>query len=493
LNNFRIFSDKKAGVIACLFLLCGLAAVAQEWHFDAATEKAYQLVLNLQTDAVHQQIPKPVSVQEHYVTALAEALELLITEDAEKFNDYETRFEERRDRKTKLNNPDELFLQAEIGLQWAFVYLKFGHEFDGALSLRQAYQTTQEIKKRFPAFKAINKTSGLLDVIIGSVPEKYNWVLGLLNMEGSIEKGLRELESIQKSSHPLAFEASLLYSLTQGFILQQNELAMIRLQALLQVQPANRLALFLGASLAIKNSQSEEALTLLTRLADQATGLPIYYADYLKGEVYLHKAEYLNAISSYRWFINHYKGQNYTKDATYKTGLCYWLNGNSNDAHTLFELARSTGREITEADKYAARSLAENEPPHIGLTKVRYFTDGGYYTEAAKQAETITQAALPTQRDKVEFVYRKARLAHKTNDLNAAKNLYRETVSTSSSEPWYFAPNSCLQLGYIALQEKETVQAEVYFEQALSYKKHEYKNSIDSKARSALSQLKARK
>ena len=32
---------------------------------------------------------------------------------------------------------------------------------------------------------AINKTSGLLEVIIGSVPEKYNWVLSLLNIEGS--------------------------------------------------------------------------------------------------------------------------------------------------------------------------------------------------------------------------------------------------------------------------------------------------------------------
>ncbi len=35
--------------------------------------------------------------------------------------------------------------------------------------------------------------------------------------------------------------------------------------------------------------------------------------------------------------------------------------------------------------------------------------------------------------------------------------------------------------------------AKKYFEQALSYKRHEYKSSIDSKSRSALEQLKSPK
>ena len=124
------------------------------------------------------------------------------------------------------------------------------------------------------------------------------------------------------------------------------------------------MALFLGGSLAIKNSQSEKALGMLNKLGTLQNALPIYYADYLKGEIYLHRAEYLNAISSYRWFINHYKGQNHIKDAYYKIGLSYWLNGNINDAQSTFKIARTVGKELTEADKYAARSLAETELPH---------------------------------------------------------------------------------------------------------------------------------
>lgn len=492
LNNFVFCLLKKAALWVCLFLCLAQPALAQEWKFDEKTQRAYDLALNLQTNEVHELIPDPQSVQEHYVTALAEALELLITEDGEKFTQYEERFEQRLERKTKITSAYDLFLQAEIGLHWTFIHLKFGHEFDAALNLRQAYQTTQEIKKRFPNFTAIQKTSGLLDVIIGSVPEKYNWILGLLDMEGSVDMGLHELEAIRKSDHSLAFESNLLYAITQSFILQQTESGLKEAQAILQENPNNRLALFLGAALAMKNSNSEEALTLLQRLGDRPEGIPLYYADYLRGEIYLHKAQYLNSISAYRWFINHYKGQNYIKDAHYKIGICYWLNGNVMESEILFKQARNLGKETTEADRYAARSLAD-DLPHLQLTQARYAIDGGYYAQATKILDNLAPADLKSERDQVEYLYRKARVAHKTGALTTAKDLYLRTIERNGESPWYFAPNSCLQLGYIYMDEKDDTKAAFYFKRALEYSKHEYKNSIDSKAKSALAHISKKK
>jgi TolA-binding protein len=475
--------------MVCLFL-CATAARAQEWTFEARTAQAYNEVLNLRVEEAAQLLPGQKTAQEAYVASLAEALELLITEDNEKFQEYQDRFEKRTETKWKSADADNLFVQAEARLQWAFVYLKFGHEFDAALTLRQAYQITEECKKKFPNYQAIKKTSGLLQVIIGSVPEKYNWVLGLLGIEGSSETGLEELQVLSKSDHPLALETNFLYALVQGFVLQQPEPALATIRMLQQKHDANKISLFLGAALAIKSAQSETALDMLNRLSALSEGLPVYYADYLRGEVYLHKADYLNAISAYRWFINHYAGKNYIKDAYYKIGLCYWLNGNTNDALVLFKEARGKGIEEAEADKYAARSLADNELPHIKLSKMRYYTDGGYYDQARQLADAIKPTDLPTLRDNVEFFYRKARLAHKTLDLAAAKTAYQQTIERSGEANWYFAPNACLQSGYIAMQENNTEAARQFFTKAMAYKKHEYKNSIDSKARSALAQLK---
>jgi tetratricopeptide (TPR) repeat protein len=488
LNNINSIALKKAGLIVCLFLSLNVAN-AQFWTFDERTAKAYQAVLELRIEDALQAIPQPKTAHEVYVVGLAEAVELLITENAEKFSDYENQFESRIETKWKGDDADHLFLQAELRLQWAFVYLKFGHEFDAALNLKHAYEIAEECKKKFPKYQSIKKTSGLLQIIIGSVPEKYNWVLGLLGIEGSVQTGLSELESLRGTEGSLQFESNILYALVQGFILQQTQSAVDVLKTVQSQYPSNKVALFLGAALSIKNSQSEEALGMLKQLNVIEPGIRIYYADYLRGEVFLHRGDYLNSLSAYRWFIDHYDGKNYIKDAHYKIGLCYWLNGNINDADELFEEAKSKGLEESEADKYAARSMADPELPNVKLTKSRYFTDGGYYNQAKGMLESVVPGDLPTKRDQVEYYYRKARLAHKTNDLVAAKQFYQQTIDVSQDASWYFAPNSCLQMGYILISENNVEKAREYFNKAMDYKKHEYKNSIDSKAKSALAQL----
>lgn len=475
--------------MVCLFLwMTPLVSVGQDFVFDDRLRQAYRLTLNLQVDEALQMVTDQNSAEDLYIASLAEAIELLITEDNTKFSEYEERFQNRLDQNIKSSQRDYQFLQAELRLHWAFVYLKFGHELDAALHLRQAYQIAVSCKEKFPDYLPIRKTTGILEVILGSVPEKYNWVLSLLNMNGSVSTGLTDLEKIGASESPLSIEGKLLYALIQGFILQQTDLAFEGMKKIFDEQKGNQLALFLTASLAIKNSQSEVALEMLRTLSDSVSGIPLYYADYLKGEAYLHKGDYLNSISSYRWFINHHTGQNYMKDAYYKIGLCYWLNGNENDALAIFREARNKGKEVTEADKSAARSLSEKEPPNIKLSKIRYLTDGGYYRDAENLLSNITSMDLFIKRDQVEYYYRKARLAHKTNKPEAA-NLYQQTIEMTSQENWYFAPNACLQLGYIYQSQNKLQEAEMFFERAISYRRHEYKNSIDSKARSALAQL----
>jgi tetratricopeptide (TPR) repeat protein len=369
------------------------------------------------------------------------------------------------------------------------VYLKFGHEFDAAWNIRQSYFLVQECKKKFPTYLPIKKTSGVLEVMLGSVPEKYQWVINLLGMQGSIEEGLQELGEVKDKSNSLHIEATILYYLIQGYILQQTEVAVNGLHHDLEAWPDNRLAIFFRASLAIKNSQSEKALASLLKLKKSSTGLPIAYLYYQLGEVYLHKGEYEAAIQSYETFLNEYHGLNYIKDAHYKTGICYWLAGNTVRATSYFKEATTKGKESTEADKYAARSLAEATFPNVKLSKIRYATDGGYYDYAKKVVISVSENELTSPKDRVEFIYRKARLFDKSGDHLEAVKFYKETISLQQEENWYFAPNACLQLGYILLDLNKSSEARQHFEMALSYKKHEYKNSIDSKAKSALAQL----
>ena len=56
--------------------------------------------------------------------------------------------------------------------------------------------------------------------------------------------------------------------------------------------------------------------------------------------------------------------------------------------------------------------------------------------------------------------------------------------------PYYFAPQAALQQGYLAQSAGNKPVARRYFQKALNYPWHEYKNSTDAKARLALQELK---
>jgi tetratricopeptide (TPR) repeat protein len=362
-NSHTIQYKKKAGFIICLFLFPLLSSAqlqSSDWLTEPKLASAYAHALNLEVEESRKIISIQTAPEHIYIASLTDMLELLLTEDEVTFERYEDAYERRLSNLENLKpSAASLFVLAELRLHWAFVYLKFGHEVDAAWNIRQAYLLTQRCKKMFPAFTPIKKTSGVLEVMLGAVPDKYQWVISLFGMEGSVDKGLTELKQVREQNESLKLESSLLLYLIEGYILQETEKAVHGLTNNLVHFPSNRLLLFFGASLAIKNSQSEKALSLLQKLEENKTGLPFTYSDYQFGEVYLHKADYTNAIKHYQRFLSQYRGLNYVKDAHYKIGICLWMNGNLKEATTSFDEAKHAGKEATEADKYAGRSLAE--------------------------------------------------------------------------------------------------------------------------------------
>src|SRR5690606_12055636 len=180
-------------------------------------------------------------------------------------------YESRLEKRTKSSLAEDLFLQAELRLQWGFVLLKFGKEFDAAWNLRQAYLNAKDCRERFPDFIPVRKTVAILDILIGSVPEKYNWVLGLMGMQGSLQRGLDALNTLRSTENTMKTEAEMLYGVVQGFVLQNPDTALAAVGPLLTKNPDNRLLNLLGGALAIKAAQSDKALEMLSRLNPRDT------------------------------------------------------------------------------------------------------------------------------------------------------------------------------------------------------------------------------
>lgn len=487
---------QKAGITACFFLLSFSSfSIDKIWVFDPEIQKAYQFILNLQTDQAYSELSKITSKKSElhklYVLSLCETVDVLITEDAKKFEKVEANFKERlRYIQSLTPSAETLFLEAELNLQRGFNLINLDQELSAVFAIKAAYNAAQECLKKYPDFIPIKKTSGVIQVMVGSVPDKFHWFMSLLGMKGSVKLGQKQLEELKVSKSSLSHEATILFYTIKGLINQQFEEATKGIVECLQSQPDNRLLLFLGVNMMMKNSQSEEAMALIHTLDRQTQGLSVYYVEYLRGEILLQKGDYSHAIQAYQKFIHGYKSQSFKKDSYYKISLCYFLQNKRELAQTNFDIAKKTGREAAEPDKAAAAQLKEDKFPNAKILKARFYTDGGYYKEAKEVLHTIVPPDLTSSKDQIEFYYRKARLSHKTGELPAAKLFYNQTIDMTGENAWYFAPNSALQLGYIAQSQRDYPTAKKYFEMALNYKRHEYKNSIDGKAKSALETLK---
>lgn len=462
------------------------------WKFEPALEAIYKQILSLQIDEARRQLTLVRGNELHklYLLNLSETADILITEDEKRFDKINDDMRARLDKLSEMPETAEtLFLRAEISLQRGFNLLNLGQELNAVLAIRQAYLNAQECIKKYPQFIPVKKTHGVIQVMLGSVPDKYQWFMNLLGMKGSVKVGQKQLEDLRASSSSLNLEATVLYFTIKGFLNQQFAEAAKGFQDSLEKDPDSRLLMFLGINMLMKNSQSAEAYALIQNLDRHPQGLPMIYIDYLRGEALLQRGDYTPAIASYQKFIRGYKSRSFKKDSYYKISLCYYLLGDQASASKNFETAKTTGRTASDPDKYADAMLADNTFPNAKILKIRFFTDGGYYNEARETVKSVTSADLSNPKDVAEFAYRKGRLAHKTQDLPAAKALYLQAIEKTGDKPWYFAPNAALQLGYIAQSQGDISGARKYYEKALSYKRYEYKNGIDSKAKYALEQL----
>ncbi|MEN8225554.1 MAG: tetratricopeptide repeat protein, partial [Bacteroidota bacterium] len=147
------------------------------------------------------------------------------------------------------------------------------------------------------------------------------------------------------------------------------------------------------------------------------------------------------------------------------------------------------GDAFTDGDKLALRDAESGELPNLCLLKARLLYDGGYFAQADSTLNRL-DCGLTTERDKTEFPYRRGRISHALNDIDAALSWYEKTIETGGRQPYYFASNAALQIGAIYESLGDYSLAEDYYRQCLQMPGKEYKTSLNQKAKAGLNSLK---
>jgi Tetratricopeptide repeat len=426
-----------------------------------------------------------------YLKSYADLIQLLITEDKVFYDQFidnqEIRliFLENLDKKS----PYARMLQAEVHLHSAFVKLKFGHEVKGSWEIIKAYKLLEANNKEFPDFIPNQKSLGLLHILIGSTPENYQWVANLLGLKGNIKQGLAELQNAIKKDNFWGQEAQLIDYLIHAYILTFSTKQLADFQEFIRENPDNQLFVFFGITTLMKEGKSEIALNILENKITDKEQLPFPFLEYLKAEILLQKGQYQTASKLYQNFLTKYKGFNFLKDTYYKLFLCYWLNNEDVKAKLFLEKIPTVGENIVEfSANFLAKKPSKSIPQKV-LMKARLAFDGGYYDYALDLINTYSENSFDNIYDRAEWNYRKGRIYQKLNTLILAIPSFERAIALSENQNYSFGASAALQLGYIFQGRNEKQKAKNYFEKAISFKKHEYKNSVDNKAKAALNQL----
>ncbi|WP_018344914.1 tetratricopeptide repeat protein [Cytophaga aurantiaca] len=469
------------------------------YYFNTELESAYKEILQLKLSEAKariatEQVRDPHNGIAIYLRSLAETTGLLFSEDLseyERLKSGESAYLKLIQSNNLPSSPYHKFCLAEIKLQWAFTQMKFNDEVSAALSTKQALVLLNENLKAFPTFVPTKKSLGLLNIIIGSIPNSHAWLASSLGFKGNVTTGMQMIQEVIDSKTIYLQEGYLIKIITEQYILNRDS-NMESMKQLFSRYPNNILYGYIYASILSKHGNSSDALTIIETISVEDNYLSLPFIDYLHGDLLMQQGKYVAARFYFNRYINTFKGKNLLKDATYKLFLSYWLKDEDATAMTYWKSIQTVGQSTFESDKYAQKIALSNELPNKQLAKIRLFTDGGNFTQAFEIYNATNLSDLTTKKDKIEYYYRAARLYQKTGRQNECIQYYKKVISLSAETKnnFYYAPNSSLQLGYIYTQLKNYTVARSYFHQAIAYKNHEYENSIEQKAKIALNEIK---
>lgn len=384
------------------------------------------------------------------------------------------------------------YARAEIALHLGISRLLFKHLVVGGYHLRSGYHQMQAVVKRYPSFAPARKTLGVCEFAVGSLPEGYHWLLRLLGLTTDVDAGLKNLALAAAQSGAFQTESQIYLALIREGYYKKPEEGLNLMERLCAQQPDNLLFSYLLLSVDKRQHRGEEALAAYRARPTGPGYLALPYLHHMAADLLLYRGDYAASERENLAFLREYRGQHYRKDAAFKLYLAAWLGGQPAAAVARYrEQINQNGLADVEEDNYAQHYYHEAVALNPILTRARLQSDGGYNSQALNTLRSFRVTPSTLWRDRIEEPYRRARAYQGQGRLDSAWFYFERTQTVAGPKaPYYFAPQAALQQGYMAQQAGKRAQARTYFEKALRYPWHEYKNSTDAKAILALRELK---
>lgn len=487
---------RKTAFILCFILLKNGASCAQNFEFNSNCKQAYQSIFKLKINEGLQHLEKekkenPKNYMPYFIENYADFLKLYVNDNVSLYESTEpkvsARLEKLKDGKT--NSPYYLYTQADVHLQWAMCKIKFGDNLSAVFEVKKAYTLLLDNQKKYPDFKPNIKSLGLLHTIFGAVPDKYKFGAKLLGLKGSIDEGLKELNSVmQDDNFQFKEETVIMYTLLILHLQKDKATAWNMIENTDVPLGDNLLNHFIAATVAAHTGKNDKVISILSEKPGGSEYYPFSFLDFFLGNAKLNKLD-TDADVYIKKFLTNNKGRSYQKEAYRKLAWYYLINGQPALYKKYMQQILQTKSAPTDEDKSAQKEAEQNFIPNKELLKARVLSDGFYFDKALEIINSIKKEKLTRTRDQIEYYYRKARIYDEINNTADAVKYYLLTIQKGESFNYYFAANACIKVANIFEKQNKNANAVQYYKKAIDLEKDEYANSIEAEAKAGLNRL----
>ncbi len=471
------------------------------FDFTPACVQAYQELTKLKiksglSDIALAKQQNPDNLIPVYLESYADFYTLFMNEDPRDLEQLYSKFNERigQLQEGPKSSPFYLYCQSMVKLQKAGVAIKFGKFWDAGWDFRKCFQLIKENRKAFPDFKPNDLIYGAAQAAIGTLPKGYQWIAGIFGMKGSLTEGMRNIRSFVNSNDGWAKmffpEAAFMYPYLLFYLENKKEEALSFIEQRKLDLVNNHLHAFMATNLAINKQQSAYAREIIQNRNRSTDYINTGVWEFEMGFAKIYHLETQEAIIHLQNFLDGFKGKFYVRDALQKLSWCYYLQGNQVKAEEIRKQILKRGSTDAEADKQALRDARSGTWPNLLLLKARLLCDGGYINEAAGLLQGKTEDAFTTTEEKLEFAYRVARIYDDLSREDDAIRNYLIAIRIGEKRREYFAARAAWQIGQIYEKRGQKQMAITYYQKCLDMDDHEFKNSLDQRAKSGIARCK---
>ncbi|MBI2730050.1 MAG: hypothetical protein HYX40_04750 [Sphingobacteriales bacterium] len=487
-------------IISLLLFISANAYAEKKFDFNASCLKAYKEIVKLRLNTGQEILNEekknnPDNLIPYFLENYIDFFVLFFNEDPAEYKKRIKNLSQRLDMMDAgpAGSPLNKYTKAIINFQWASIKVKFGYRWEAGWQFRRAYLQVKDNKEKFPGFQPNNMLYGAMQTVAGTIPNGYKWLSNLLGIKGSIKTGMNLLEGFLNSDDAwvpvFKEEAVFYYAYLKFHVLNEKEevFQYIREQQLDVVN--NHLYAYMTANLAINNKQSAYAIQIIQQRKVSAEYLQTPVWDLELGYAKLNHLE--NDANVYlQRYVDSFRGKFYLKDALQKLSWYYYLKGNQPDAEKYRQLVLLKGNTDTDADKQAYKDVKSGKWPLLILLRARLLNDGGYHKEALTQLTGKSAHDFNLIDDQVEFSYRLARIYDDLGREDEAVQAYSYTINKGEKLKQYYAARAAIQLGFIYEKKGEKGLAVSWYQRCLDMDDHDYKNSLDQKAKAGIARCK---